>query len=50
MDHLLLNMDLKGEYFVFDWSASYSEDTYAFAVFQVENGQLEERYHPFDPL
>ena len=41
-------MELEGQYFVFDWSADYSEGTTGFAIMQVENGKLEERFHPLD--
>lgn len=40
-------MDFEGEYFVFDWSASYMDHN-AFAIQQVRNGSLEEVFHPND--
>lgn len=38
----------EAQYFVFDWCASFVEGKNAFAVLQVKNSCLEERFHPYD--
>ncbi len=40
--------NLEGKYFVFAFSAGYTDGEEALAVLRVENGELVDKYHPAD--
>ena len=46
----MLEKDLEGKYFAFDFYADYTDDTSGLAILQVKEGQLQEAWHPCDHL